>query len=168
MTWGGGKSPVLTPKDKKFIDMILSGKDKFEAYQKVYPDRVKDRTRKQINKSIKDLLEKPKCKEYKETLEQKAQEAYDKEVEKKARSIVHGVLSEEEIFLKYSEIASNEDNKAADRLKALDSLCRYKYQLDKRQLDLQGELQQVVIIDDYNLEEDTNNETSDDEYNTTS
>lgn len=154
MAWNAGKSPILTERDKAFIDLMLSGVDKFEAYEKIYPEKVKGRSRKQVSKSIRDLLDKPKCKEYKQSLENNVAEAFDKEAKRKAKEIVEGIMTEEELMLHYSNIARDEDQRTSDRLKALDSLSKYLFNLDKKQIDLQGELQQqIVFIDDFDSEE---------------
>ena len=152
--FASGKNPILTAKDKQVIDMILSGEDKYKAFEKVYPEKVKGRTQKQIYKSLTDLLNKKKCKEYREEMERKAREALEEEARKKAKKIVEGIMEEDELMLHYSNIARDEEQRTADRLKAMDSLAKYLFQLDKKQLELQGELQQVIIVDDFNDEEE--------------
>lgn len=151
---GKGKSAILTEKDRAFIDLLLSGIGKLDAYKQIYPEKVEGRTNKQVYKSIKDLLNKKKCKEYKESREKQMEEALDKEVKKKAKEIVEGIMSEEELMLHYSNIARDEEESTRDRLKALDSLSKYLFQLDKKQLEVQGELQQVIIVDDFEDDEE--------------
>ena len=159
--FGYGKTAILTEKDKAFIDLILSGIDKYEAFEKIYPEKVKGRTKKQVGKSIGDLLNKKKCREYKESRERQVEEALEKEVEKKAKAIVDGIMEEEELMLHYSNIARDEEESTSNRLRALDSLAKYRFQLDKKQLELQGELQQVIIVDDFEDDPDDDSQGRD-------
>lgn len=156
--FGRGKTAILSERDKAFIDLILSGVNKLDAFKQIYPEKIEGRTNKQIYKSISDLLNKPKCKEYRQSREKQAEEALEKAVEKKAKEIVDGIMEEEELMLHYSNIARDEEESTSNRLRALDSLAKYRFQLDKKQLELQGELQQVIIVDDFESEEDPDEE----------
>ena len=156
MVWGGGKTPVLTESDKAFVDLILAGVDKKEALKTIYPKRYEGRTNKQICKSICDILKKPKVKEYKDMMEASAKEALNKAIEERAEclasaeSIAGGLMEQDELMMIYSNIARNEEESTNNRLRALDSLAKYRFGLDKRQVDLQADLtQQVIILDDF-------------------
>ena len=158
MAWGGGKTPVLSETDKKFVDLILSGMDKKEALKTIYPERYNGRTNKQVNKSIANILNKSKVKEYKEAREKAAEEAMNKAMEEKAEVIVSGLMDEEELMMHYSIIARDIEESTGNRLRALDSLAKYKFGLDKRQVDLQADLtQQVIILDDFGDDDEQNN-----------
>jgi hypothetical protein len=156
VTWGGGKTPVLTESDKAFVDLILAGVDKKEALRTIYPKRYEGRTNKAINKSIADILKKPKVKEYKDMMESSAKEALAKAIEEKAEclasaeNIACGLMEQDELMMIYSSIARDENESTGNRLRALDSLAKFRFSLDKRQVDLQADLtQQVIIIDDF-------------------
>ncbi len=150
MAWSKGKSAVLSESDKAFVDLLLSGVSRLDALKQIYPHRYEGRTSKQRSKSISDILSKEKVKEYKAEMEAKAEEALDKAIEERATSIVSGLMEEEELMMHYSMIARDEDESTGNRLKALDSLAKYRFGLDKRQVDLQAELnQQVIFLDDF-------------------
>lgn len=150
VAWNGGKNAILTEKDRAFVDLILSGVGRQEALKQIYPKRYEGRTKKQINKSIQDILKKEKVKEYKESKEKSAEEAFAKAIEERAETIVSGLMSEEELMMHYSEIARSEFESTANRLKALDSLAKYRFGLDKKQVDLQADVsQQVIFLDDF-------------------
>lgn len=155
MAWGNGKGAVLKETDKAFVDLILSGVSKQEALKQIYPKRYEGRTNKQINKSIADILKKDKVKEYKEARENAADEALAKAIEEKAETIASGLMSEEELMMHYSIIARDIEESTGNRLRALDSLAKYRFGLDKRQVDLQADLtQQVIFLDDFDDGED--------------
>jgi hypothetical protein len=64
-------------------------------------------------------------------------------------------MEQDELMMIYSSIARNENETTANRLKALDSLAKYRFSLDKRQIDLQADVsQQVIIVDDFDGEDD--------------
>ena len=50
MAFGNGKAAVLSERDKKFVDEIISGRDRREVYGELYPERIGTRTEKQIRK----------------------------------------------------------------------------------------------------------------------
>ncbi len=157
MAWGGGKTPILSETDKAFVDLILAGMDKKEALKTIYPERYDGRTNKQICKSIANILNKSKVKEYKEAREKAAEEAMNKAMEEKAEVIVSGLMDEEELMMHYSIIARDIEESTGNRLRALDSLAKYKFGLDKRQVDLQADLtQQVIILDDFGDDDEQN------------
>ena len=156
MAWSGGKTAKLTESDKAFVDLILAGVDKKEALKTIYPKRYEGRTNKQICKSIADILKKPKVKEYKDMMESSAKEALNKAIEERAEclasaeSIAGGLMEQDELMMIYSNIARNENESTNNRLRALDSLAKYRFGLDKRQVDLQADLtQQVIFLDDF-------------------
>lgn len=158
MAWNGGKSAVLKEKDKLFVDLILSGCNKKDALKQVYPEKFEGRTNRQISKSISDILNKQKVKEYKESMEAVAEQALTDALKERAEAIVSGLMDEEELMMHYSNIARDPKESTGNRLKALDSLAKYRFGLDKRQVDLQADIsQQVVFIDDFD-EGDDNNE----------
>lgn len=157
MAWGGGKTPILSETDKMFVDLILSGMDKKEALKTIYPERYDGRTNKQVNKSIANILNKTKVKEYKESREKAAEEAMNKAIEEKAEIIVSGLMEEEELMMHYSIIARDIEESTGNRLRALDSLAKFRFGLDKRQVDLQADLtQQVIILDDFGDDDEQN------------
>lgn len=157
MAWGGGKTPILSETDKAFVDLILAGMDKKEALKKIYPERYDGRTNKQVNKSIANILNKTKVKEYKESREKAAEEAMNKAIEEKAEIIVSGLMEEEELMMHYSIIARDIEESTGNRLRALDSLAKFRFGLDKRQVDLQADLtQQVIILDDFGDDDEQN------------
>ena len=150
MTWSSGKTAKLSETDKAFVDLILAGVDRKEALKTIYPKRYNGRTSKQIYKSISDILRKPKVKEYKEMMENSAKEALDKAIEERAECIAQGLMEQDELMMIYSNIARDEEESTNNRLRALDSLAKYRFGLDKRQVDLQADLtQQVIILDDF-------------------
>lgn len=155
MAFNGGKSAILTEKDKLFVDLIMSGHSRKEALKKVYPEKVDGRTNKQINKSAADILNKQKVKEYKQMMETAAEEALNKAMEEKAEAIVSGLMDEDELMMHYTKIARNENESTGNRLKALDSLAKFRFGLDKKQVDLQADLnQQVIFLDDFDGDDD--------------
>jgi broad specificity phosphatase PhoE len=161
VAWSEGRTATLTESDKAFVDLIMSGIPKKEALRRIYPKRYEGRTNKAIHKSIADILKKPKVKEYKEMVESAAREALDKALEERAEclataeSIAGGLMEQDELMMIYSSIARNENETTANRLKALDSLAKYRFSLDKRQIDLQADVsQQVIIVDDFDGEDD--------------
>ena len=155
MAWSNGRTAVLTESDKAFVDLILAGVPRMEALQQIYPKRYEGRTSKQRCKSIADILKKPKVKEYKESMENSAEEALNKAIEERATNIVSGLMEEEELMMHYSQIARDESESTGNRLKALDSLAKYRFGLDKRQLELQADVsQQVIFIDDFGGDDD--------------
>ena len=65
-------------------------------------------------------------------------------------------MSEEELMMHYSIIARDIEESTGNRLRALDSLAKYRFGLDKRQVDLQADLtQQVIFLDDFDDGEDS-------------
>lgn len=150
MTWSVGRTAKLTESDKAFVDLILSGVPKKEALRRIYPERYEGRTNKAISKTIADILKKPKVKEYKDMMEAAAKEAIDKAIEEKAETIAYGLMEQDELMMIYSTIARDEDESTNNRLRALDSLAKYRFGLDRRQVDLQADVsQQVIIVDDF-------------------
>lgn len=155
MSWGEGKTSKLRESDKAFVDLILSGVERKEALKRIYPKRYEGRTSKQISKSIADILKKPQVKQYKESIENSAEEALNKAIEERAETIVSGIMSEEELMMHYSEIARSEFESTTNRLRALDSLAKYRFGLDKRQVELQADVsQQVIFVDDFDEDEE--------------
>ena len=146
MAWGAGKSPILKEVDKQFVDRIMAGEDKYVVFAELYPDKIENRTQKQIAKSIRDILEKKRVKEYKDSLETHATEALEEAIANNAKKIAEGLMTEEELMLIYSNIAKDEEESTGNRLRALDSLAKYCFGLDKKKLEVDGELDHDIVI----------------------
>ena len=97
-----------------------------------------------------------KVKEYKESLEAKAEEALNNAIEDKAKSIAGKIMEEEELMVLYTEIARDEDANLQWRLKAMDSLSKYLFGLDKKSIEVDANIQQVIFSgeDEFNDEEE--------------
>ena len=156
MAFGQGKTAILRDLDKQFVDRIMQGEDRRAVFEELFPNKCIGRTNKQIYKSIEDILKKPKVKEYKESLEAKAEEALNNAIQDKANSIAGKIMEEEELMVLYTEIARDEDANLQWRLKAMDSIAKYIYGLDKRKLEVDANIQQVIFSgeDEFNDEEE--------------
>ena len=146
MAFGNGKTAVLSERDKKFVDEIISGRDRREVYGELYPERIGTRTEKQIKKAIRDLLQKPKVKEYKKSLEKNSKDAFEEAMKNKAEAICDNIMSKEELMSMYSNIARDEEESTNNRLRAADSLARYLFGLDKKSVELDANVSNDIII----------------------
>ena len=146
MAFGNGKTAVLSERDKKFVDEIISGRDRREVYGELYPERIGTRTEKQIKKAIRDLLQKPKAKEYKKSLEKNSKDAFEEAMKNKAEAICDNIMSKEELMSMYSNIARDEEESTNNRLRAADSLARYLFGLDKKSVELDANVSNDIII----------------------
>ena len=146
MAFGNGKAAVLSERDKKFVDEIISGRDRREVYGELYPERIGTRTEKQIKKAIRDLLQKPKVKEYKKSLEKNSKDAFEEAMKNKAEAICDNIMSKEELMSMYSNIARDEEESTNNRLRAADSLARYLFGLDKKSVELDANVSNDIII----------------------
>lgn len=156
MAWNKGKTAILRDTDKILVDRIVQGEDSRQVFEELFPDKVKGRTEKHIRKSISDILKKPKVKEYKESLEAKVEEALNNSIQVKADAIANTIMEEEELMALYSEIARDNEESTMCRLRALDSLSRYLYGLDKKKVEVDADIQQQIIFSEegFNEEED--------------
>ena len=146
MAFGNGKAAVLSERDKKFVDEIISGRDRREVYGELYPERIGTRTEKQIKKAIRDLLQKPKVKEYRKSLEKNSKDAFEEAMKNKAEAICDNIMSKEELMSMYSNIARDEDESTNNRLRAADSLAKYLFGLDKKSVELDANVSNDIII----------------------
>lgn len=146
MAFGNGKAAVLSERDKKFVDEIISGRDRREVYEELYPERIGTRTEKQIKKAIRDLLQKPKVKEYKKSLEKNSKDAFEEAMKNKAEAICDNIMSKEELMSMYSNIARDEEESTNNRLRAADSLAKYLFGLDKKSVELDANVSNDIII----------------------
>ena len=146
MAFGNGKAAVLSERDKKFVDEIISGRDRREVYGELYPERIGTRTEKQIKKAIRDLLQKPKVKEYKKSLEKNSKDAFEEAMKNKAEAICDNIMSKEELMSMYSNIARDEEESTNNRLRAADSLAKYLFGLDKKSVELDANVSNDIII----------------------
>ena len=146
MAFGNGKAAILSERDKKFVDEIISGRDRREVYEELYPERIGTRTEKQIKKAIRDLLQKPKVKEYRKSLEKNSKDAFEEAMKNKAEAICDNIMSKEELMSMYSNIARDEEESTNNRLRAADSLAKYLFGLDKKSVELDANVSNDIII----------------------